>query len=1169
MQDTLLNESEVIDNESVITEAKSTFKQDMRKVKVEDNRKAGTTTLAKYKEVFKEYVKYLNKINPGYTKPKTGLRNNDGITFMSGTEVKKLLKGDNAAFGSDTNDPSGGAWWLSNTEEKEEYKKKELEYLNNIAKGFDLDTYEEAYKYLDNLVEDFRKLVDSKNIDTNRVKSLRNKIVNLVTSIPTSQIDQKNIIIDKSKNTIGITWRPSSFKKIDMKKYFLFVHRTNINDLKELRPSFVQYNRYKGKGSFDISIYRDSIIHFWAFEKTDDPKKIARQIKDLNWGGHGFGNEFYLYEPKSTDTFYIDGNYMLAEDSDVENDHKMWGSFHRELVPATIITKRPLPVKKTSLEEIKKMIGYNKGDVVKYLNNDDLANNWQKHDVGEMSEAINKEGPPSMNLATKQNGGWSKLDSTTSEIPTSTPKSQQENEGSSTSDPMAAKSKEQSNEGAPVQAISNNKLGSLLANKKKNDNVVKESALIFEAAELDEEDYMTDSATAGEKFAELRTKIINTLSNKFGVTPIVSKSFKIVPMNGSKNDNIKITLGSNGKIQAVSYDSKNGSKAITYGDYPSAAFSKIQRAVNMLFSNFKYVSESYNTMEFSDGEKKLSRWGIFQEDADVLRDNMDELDLLFDDTDDDDSSDDDNKESGHKDVFTSGDFDEYKKDDLSDNMSFDDIDSYTEPDSIGSDTSNEQNEYDPKELETLNKLISSEINASSEYWNANKETKIPVLSKLYADIGDEERFHTEQLLFAKSQLTGEAYEPHDPEVKKEYEELKAMGMDSETAMTTVMDKRSIGASSSFDDDEDDDDINTEVEESIEALEYALTTAELYSIILESASTANINKCYSVITEAYIFQEAVETNDSNAKVKMTSDNPFKLIGKLIKKICHGLRNLTVKIRKWREKMYRRNRAKTDWIKRHGIKALFESGISLYFYDDARPDMRMDTVFFQLIDRVDATLVAMGKKYGINITQSNMNLPQRASFASSQQGVQALKNINLIKTKVIVNDKTEASLEKKFFGETTQKIKDINGNEVSANTFNMFTYCLDVANNYLENKVQSVLNAIEGMSNNQNSIYYKNPKAYKELEDDMKVISDTMDKIIKALTHDLAEYVKVNNACTKEATAEADAIANGTAPKPEETTTPAVDTSTDGGAAPTTPTVDVSADTGSGGDLPDII
>ena len=365
MQDTLLNESEVIDNESVITEAKSSFKEDMRKVKVEDNRKAGTTTLAKYKEAFKQYVKYLNKVNPGFTKPKTGLRNNDGISFMSGTELKKMLKGDKSAFGSDTSSDTSMDSMFSNTEEKEEAKKKQLDYFNNLVKGFDLDAYEEAYEYLDKLVEDFRKLVDAKDIDTNRVKSMRNKIVNLVSSIPTSQIDQKNIIINKSKNLIEITWRPSSFKKIDMKKYFLFVHRTYINDLKELRPSFVQYNRDNGKRGFEISIYRDSIIHFWAFEKTDDPKKIARQIKDLNWGGHVFGKEFYLYEPKSTDTFYIDGNYMLAEDSDVENDHKMWGSFHRELVPATIITKKALPVKKTSLEEIKKMIGYNKGDVAK------------------------------------------------------------------------------------------------------------------------------------------------------------------------------------------------------------------------------------------------------------------------------------------------------------------------------------------------------------------------------------------------------------------------------------------------------------------------------------------------------------------------------------------------------------------------------------------------------------------------------------------------------------------------------------------------------------------------------------------------------------------------------------------------------------------------------------
>jgi hypothetical protein len=71
---------------------------------------------------------------------------------------------------------------------------------------------------------------------------------------------------------------------------------------------------------------------------------------------------------------------------------------------------------------------------------------------------------------------------------------------------------------------------------------------------------------------------------------------------------------------------------------------------------------------------------------------------------------------------------------------------------------------------------------------------------------------------------------------------------------------------------------------------------------------------------------------------------------------------------------------------------------------------------------------------------------------------------------------------------------------------------------------------------------------------------MDKIIKAVTHDLAEYVKVNNACTKEATAEADAIANGTAPKPEEAAAPAADTGAPDAGAP-------AAGDGSSGDAGD--
>jgi hypothetical protein len=107
---------------------------------------------------------------------------------------------------------------------------------------------------------------------------------------------------------------------------------------------------------------------------------------------------------------------------------------------------------------------------------------------------------------------------------------------------------------------------------------------------------------------------------------------------------------------------------------------------------------------------------------------------------------------------------------------------------FGSDNSDVHNEYDPKEVERLNILIASENSAIGEYFTAAKETNIDVLRRLYSDIGEEERFHSEQLIFAKSQITGETYVPRDPDVKAEYEKLLDMGMDEETAMTTAVDK---------------------------------------------------------------------------------------------------------------------------------------------------------------------------------------------------------------------------------------------------------------------------------------------------------------------------------------------------------------------------------------------
>ena len=107
---------------------------------------------------------------------------------------------------------------------------------------------------------------------------------------------------------------------------------------------------------------------------------------------------------------------------------------------------------------------------------------------------------------------------------------------------------------------------------------------------------------------------------------------------------------------------------------------------------------------------------------------------------------------------------------------------------FGTDNSPVQNQYNPKEIERLNELIASENSAIGEYFQGSKMTNIDILRRLYSDIGDEERFHVEQLLFAKSQITGEKYEPRDPDIKKEYEELLQLGMDEETAMNTAVDK---------------------------------------------------------------------------------------------------------------------------------------------------------------------------------------------------------------------------------------------------------------------------------------------------------------------------------------------------------------------------------------------
>lgn len=535
------------------------------------------------------------------------------------------------------------------------------------------------------------------------------------------------------------------------------------------------------------------------------------------------------------------------------------------------------------------------------------------------------------------------------------------------------------------------------------------------------------------------------------------------------------------------------------------------------------IAKDFNEKELKDNlskfaDKKRTKV-IEEEDTSLSEEVEDDEDINFDDTDEE-------EEVSFDDIELDDEDDEITTDDFNgpedDEMSFDEPSSYIEPESIGSDNSPVQNEYDPKELETLNKLIASEINASSEYWNANKETKKPVLSKLYADIGDEERFHTEQLLYAKSQLTGEAYEPHDPEVKKEYEELKALGMDSETAMYTAIDKTTLR---SFGDDVSEEDAFEEVQESFLAVEYACTTYELYSMIMESNSKVNINRCTSIIMESMIF-EAVDTNDKNKHIKLPMNtNPLVAAGKLFVKLLKLIKTLRVKLRRHREKSYKSAQLKHAWIKRHGIKGLFKDGIYLYFYDETRPKLSMINVLYQLIDRVDAAIAVICKDFRLgNYNRYPLSLNQiggkHIQFTTTKQAVNALLNIHLTRTKLIVTEENEEALEKKFFGETPDKFKDMNDKNRSVNEYNIFDLGLQTAEDFMEKNVNEVMGRLEKMVQDADSIYYKKEQEYKKLDDAMRVVAKTTENIIKAVTNDLAEYTKVDNNCLKAATEEKD-------------------------------------------------
>ena len=493
----------------------------------------------------------------------------------------------------------------------------------------------------------------------------------------------------------------------------------------------------------------------------------------------------------------------------------------------------------------------------------------------------------------------------------------------------------------------------------------------------------------------------------------------------------------------------------------------------------------------------------------------------------DDDSDEDEGES----------LDDIEKDmdgmDSDDDENNDSDDENTEDDDseLGKDDNGVQNEYDENEVNTLNDLIADEQHAMQQYFKAGKETNNVLLARLYNDIGAEEAFHSEQLLYAKAELTGEKYEPSDPEVKKEYEELLENGMDEETAMYTIADKHKLDAEDNEELDEDLEDIEKDIESLGESFALTMTGLDLMMAVQESAAYKNhkeLNEAYCEYfqcAEETMFMEAMD----NVATKQGSEilgtnNPFLIIGRAIKTIYNAILNLVRQIKNWVNKRRIKSKRVAAWIKKHGIKGLFQNGVKLYFWNDQNNQVEVSDAVAYLTLLMNATnLVAKklgigGPKYKSDISAWAPKAPAKVPVITNpNDAMSKISGVVFSKSKLIVNDSNATQIENMFFGISNNLMRSTTVDETTGaktqnvkniNIYNALSGILDVAGEYAKATdvwMGEVQNVVFKPGNNPAT---KNPTMFRECISLMKEVSKGYQRLIKCINADLSTCMKLD-------------------------------------------------------------
>lgn len=612
----------------------------------------------------------------------------------------------------------------------------------------------------------------------------------------------------------------------------------------------------------------------------------------------------------------------------------------------------------------------------------------------------------------------------------------------------------------------------------------------------EEADEMLQESMMDAGFGTLHNELMKALKDRCKVTNVVKG------MLGKDKFDIISNIDGEGKIKVVVSATGSGCEVIGKNDmgglihWRNVSLSRAKDRILEIFNNPKEV---------------------FAENADVTM--FDGLFSYMEAAGDDDSDEDDGEslEDIEKDMDGMDSDDEGTDD--------------NEDDELGKDDSDVQNEYDEEELTILNKLIADEQEAIQGYFDAAEKSKQDVLIRLYSDIGKEERFHTEQLLYAKAELTGEKYEPSDPEVKKEYEELLEGGMDEETAMYTIADKHKLDAEDNEELDEDLEDIEKDIESLGES--FALTMAGLDLMMAVQESTAYKN--HKELNEAYCeyFQCAEETMFmeamDNVATKQGSEilgtnNPFLIIGRAIKTIYNAILNLVRQIKNWVDKRRIKSKRVAAWIKKHGIKGLFQDGVKLYFWNDQNNQVEVsDAVAYLTLLMNATTMVAnklgiRGPKYKSDISGWAPKAPAKVPVITTpNDAMSKISGVVFSKSKLIVNDSNATQIENMFFGISDEVMRSTTVDETTGaktqnvkniNIYNALTGILDVAGEYAKATdvwMGEVQNVVFKPGNNPAT---KNPTMFRECISLMKEVSKGYQRLIKCINADISTCMKLD-------------------------------------------------------------